>query len=137
MDTFFDTSAVVPLLLAEPHSNHANTAWTATDRAFAWTWLRVETEAALVRRKAKPAAWKNWRRLAGFFDFLSFPDSDLAALCEFNRTLGLRATDAGHLFVFERLHQARPAVALATFDKEMAAAADALRLPSIGVSPAL
>jgi hypothetical protein len=62
MELFWETSAVVPLVLAEPH--------------------------------------------------------DLFALRQFNRPLGLRAADAGHLFVYSRAHAANPKLEVVTFDHE-------------------
>jgi len=122
MDVFFDTSAVVPLLIEEPGSPAALAIWAQAERAWAWQWLRVETEAALVRRKALPVAWANWRELALHIAFLDISE-DLRALCDFNRALGLRAADAGHLFVCERLAQTIPALRLASLDQEQRSAA--------------
>jgi len=43
--------------------------------------------------------------------------------------LGLRAADAAHLFLFDRLVIRLPELRLLTFDKEMAQAAHSLALP--------
>lgn len=50
-------------------------------------------------------------------------------VCAFNRAIGLRAADAGHLFVFDRLFSEIPQLVLLTLDTEMAVAARNLSLP--------
>lgn len=127
-DLFFDTSAVVPLLLLEPGSVAAREAYQAGESCYAWSWMRVEVEAALVRRKADAVTWRNWRSIQRAFTWLGLPESALSEVCSFNRQCGLRAADAGHLFVFEKAVAALPELQLVTFDKEMVAAADALEL---------
>ncbi|NBD38458.1 MAG: PIN domain-containing protein [Verrucomicrobia bacterium] len=127
MEVFYDTSVIVPLLLEEDGSAEAVKLWERTTSAWAWEWAQVECEAALGRRKAGPAAWADWRALARHFRFLEL-SGGLAALCECNRFLGLRAADAGHVFVADRLVRVRPDCRLATFDEEMRAAAGSLGL---------
>lgn len=128
MHLFFDTSAVVPLLLQEPGSKAAGEAYVAGETFYAWNWMRVETEAALVRRRADAATWRNWRSLQRCFMWLGLPESATGEVSAFNRELGLRAADAGHLFVFEKATAAIQDLRLVTLDKEMAAAAIALEL---------
>ena len=128
MQLFFDTSAVVPILIKEPGSRMARAAFSSGEVLFAWKWMRVEAEAALVRRKADAVTWRNWRSLERSFTWLDFIDLEIPELCAFNRQLGLRAADAGHLFVFEKATAALPEIQLVTFDKEMAAAARLLGL---------
>jgi predicted nucleic acid-binding protein len=120
---FFDTSAIVPLILREPHSEVAQTAWKAAEDCFAWKWLRVETEAALVRRKASAPAWHLWRTIEGSMCWVE-PEADwMEPLKTFNRGVGLRAADAGHLFVMERCASGLENLVLVTFDSEMIKAA--------------
>jgi predicted nucleic acid-binding protein len=128
MQLFFDTSAVLPLLLKESGSDSARMAYLAGEAFFAWTWMSVESEAALVRRKADAVTWRNWRNLKRTFTWLGFPESATGEVCAFNRELGLRAADAGHLYVFEKAVAAVPELRLVTFDGEMASAAAALEL---------
>lgn len=128
MDGFLDTSAVVPLLIRERQSTRALASWAELDAAWAWSWLRVETEAALLRRKAVASVWENWRRMETGIRWLDAPPDLTATLCDFNRGLGLRAADAGHLLVFERASRAIPGLTLLTFDAELAAAAVRLGL---------
>jgi hypothetical protein len=45
MHLFWDTSAVIPLIMREPHTARAHRAHAAGRRALAWSWMRVEAEA--------------------------------------------------------------------------------------------
>ena len=124
MTAFFDTSAIVPLILREPHSEAARAAWDSAEECFAWKWLRVEAEAALVRRKASAQAWHLWRTIEGSMCWVE-PEADwIESLRTFNRGVGLRAADAGHLFVMERCAAGLENLVLVTFDSEMTKAAE-------------
>jgi predicted nucleic acid-binding protein len=129
MQLFWETSAVVPLVFAEPHSPEAERARAATSRAFAWPWMQVEAEAALLRRNATPAHWENLARLMSAFVWLDMEPHDLFALRQFNRPLGLRAADAGHLFVYSRAYAAIPKLEFVTFDEELRIAVIRCALP--------
>ena len=133
MHLFFDTSAVVPLLLKEPGSKAARDAYLAGDAFYAWSWMRVETEAALIRRRADAVTWRDWRSLQRSFTWLGFPESMTVEVCSFNRELGLRAADAGHLFVLEKAAAVVPEIQLVTFDKEMTSAAKSLELAQFSI----
>lgn len=129
MRLFWDTSAIVPLIFQEPHTASALRARAATHQAFAWNWMRVEAEAALLRRKVRPAEWKNLEKLFSVFIWLDLDSGDLSSLCRFNKPLGLRAMDSGHLFVFSKAHSADEALSLVTFDQEMRGAAEKRGFP--------
>lgn len=129
MRIFFDTSAVVPLLLDEERSIAAHAIWAACEEAWAWDWLTIETEAALVRQKADRDAWAAWRQVSCALTLCEFTSERIAQLRAFNRSLGLRAADAAHLFLFDQLAIRLPDLQLLTFDKEMAQAAQTLALP--------
>jgi predicted nucleic acid-binding protein len=126
MQSFFDTSAVIPLLLDEPNSQAALNAWDQTETAWAWRWMQVEAEAALARRNANSWQWRQWRELIQYFHWVEMDPSDWVHLCNFNRALKLRSADAGHLFMNDRLVMSIPSLVLITFDKEMATAASTL-----------
>ncbi len=128
MQAFFDTSAIVPLLIQESGSSQACEWWNRSETAWAWEWARVETEAALTRRGAGPEAWANWRGLARHITFLRL-EEPVSAICDVNRLLSLRAADAGHVFVAERLFRVQPELTLVTFDAEMQVAARRLGFP--------
>lgn len=131
MLAFFDTSAVVPLLLREPHSQSAGKIWEETSDRYAWQWLRVETEAALMRRTAPPGAWQQWRIIETAVHWLEPEQGWMEHLRSFNRGVGLRAADAGHLYVFEQSLRGMPALQLITYDKEMRGAATKRGLPCL------
>jgi uncharacterized protein with PIN domain len=120
---YWDTSAIVPLVLDEPHTAQAQRARAATRRAFAWGWMQVEAEAALLRRNAAPKHWENLAQLLSAFVWLDMEPHDFSALRQFNRPLALRAGDAGHLYVYSRAYAADPRIQLVTFDTEMRKAA--------------
>lgn len=126
---FWDSSAVVPLLLQEAQSQTAVQAWRDTDVHIAWDWLRVEVEAALIRRKADSATWSQWRLLQKGFTFLRLEGGDISSLLALNRGCGLRAVDAGHLFVFDRLCVELAELSLLTFDQELSGTARQIGLP--------
>ena len=128
METFWDTSAVVPLLLKEAHSTAAVRAWQASTRAWAWRWLEVEVEAALSRRRAPAAVWAGWRSMHPHVRWIDCLPETWPQLRAFNRPLRLRAADAAHLFVFDRLCSALPEVRLVCFDDEIRKAARSLGL---------
>jgi len=126
---FFDTSAWVPLLLREAATENMRTAKKQVSEIWAWEWMRVETEAALTRRKATPQSWIVWKELQTEVSWVDLDSDQTDSLCSFNRALGLRAADVGHLFVFDRLFAELPDLVLLTLDGEMAAAARRIGLP--------
>ncbi len=126
---FFDTSAVLPLFVHEPRTQDAQTAYDAVDSIFAWSWMRVEAEAGLLRRRANALVWREWRSWLRHVTWLDLEPTHLDALCSFNRGLALRAADAGHLYVLELALRAVPDMVLITFDGEMQKAAERLQMP--------
>ena len=123
MNTFWDTSAIVALLLQEPNTSAAQAAWATSTRPWAWRWAVIETEAALARRAAPPEAWTQWAALLDTLHLRDLEPDRWDALRAFNRGLRLRAADAAHLFVFERAGAAIPGLRLITFDQELTDAA--------------
>ena len=91
--------------------------------------MSIETEAALIRQKADSTAWAAWRQISNTFTLCEFNSTRLAELRAFNRSLGLRAADAAHLFLFDQLATRLPGLQLLTFDNNMVQAAQALALP--------
>lgn len=133
MTVYFDTSAILPLVLPETHSEAVRSAWPNFSECWAWSWLTVEAEAALVRQKADGDAWAEWHRVARSLTLVELNPRDHAALRAFNRGLGLRAADAGHLFLFDRLAREFDGLQLLTFDREMIQAAQNLSIPMASV----
>jgi len=132
---FLDTSAWVPLLIREEASQRMWEVKKGAGSLWAWSWLQVETEAALARRGATSGAWRTWNQLRGEITWVSLESSELPTLCALNRAIGLRAADAGHLFVFERLFSVVSELELLTLDKEMAEAARGIGLPVHAACP--
>ena len=131
MELFFDTSAMVPLILDEPHSQKALETWDKATRAWAWRWLQVEAEAALGRRRAGARAWHQWRLVASAITWLDLEARMWPLLCAFNRPLRLRAADAGHLYIYNSATSVVPTLKLVCFDKDLNEAAKALGLDVI------
>jgi len=129
MRVFFDTSAIVPLVLAETYSEAMRSSWPDFTERWAWSWLVVEAEAALVRQKADVDAWAGWSRVTRSLNLIELNPRDHPALRAFNRGLGLRAADAGHLFLFDRLAREIDDMQLVTLDREMSHAAKDLAMP--------
>jgi uncharacterized protein len=134
---YFDTSAVVPLVLPEPSSG-AMHAWLAgTDRAALalgdWTVaefasvLGVQVRARTLTRVQATAAWIELRRhVLESFAVLTpaHQDFDLATRLVLRFDLGLRAGDALHAAIAQNAG----AVSFATLDKRLGAAAAKLGL---------
>jgi len=129
MHLFWDTSAVIPLIMREPNTAQAHRAHAAGRRALAWSWMRVEAEAALLRRRATSEHWRELNKLLSAFIWLEMMPAEESALCRFNRPLGLRASDAGHLYVFSKAMAAISGIQLVTFDQEIQFAAATCSLP--------
>ncbi|HKK18172.1 MAG TPA: type II toxin-antitoxin system VapC family toxin [Opitutales bacterium] len=128
MRVYFDTSAIIPLVLAEPHSEAMRSSWPEFTERWAWSWLVIEAEAALVRQNADADAWAEWSRVARSLNLIELNPRDHGALRAFNRGLGLRAADAGHLFLFDRLARELDGLQLVTLDREMSEAAENLAM---------
>lgn len=129
MKLFFDTSAWVPLLLHESSSDSMWELKTKAGELWAWSWMQVETEATLTRRKADSTAWKTWHMLKNEVTWVDADPSKLDTLCAFNRALSLRAADAGHLFMFDLLFSEVSELEFVTLDREQADAARRIGLP--------
>jgi len=125
---FWDSSAVVSLIFEEPQTAQAKEAWSESREFWAWEWMNVEVEAAIIRRNVSSRGWEIWRKIQPAFNGLSMEASELTTLMALNRGCRLRAADAGHLYVFDRLSTALPETELLTFDMEMARAAEKLAL---------
>ena len=118
MEGFWDTSAVVPLIFRETHTPLAQDAFGQTESFFAWDWMQVETEAALVRREAGEKDWKNWAEIRSLFQWIHLPAGEWPEIQKSNRTWRLRAADAAHLYAFRRISSILPDLRLVTFDDE-------------------
>ena len=129
MKCFWDSSAVIPLVLEEPRSERVLEIWKKSDCDWAWDWMMIEAEAALSRRGSSPEVWREWVDIHQQFQTVELDALRLPALRIMNRSLKLRAADAGHVFVFDRLLESIPDLTMVTFDREMLESLDQLALP--------
>ena len=119
MILFWDSSAVLPLIFKEIHSEAALDAWEAGTEHFAWDWMEVETHAAVVRRTFDPSHLRAWRLRLDQFSLFGLPTDANGKLMAYNETWGLRSADAGHVFLLRELQSEFPEVRLVAFDQEM------------------
>lgn len=129
MDCFWDTSAVVPLILREVHSRRAVTIYDQVVNFFAWDWMQLETEAALSRRQAHRKEWETWERVRALFQWVHIPRTEWLEIQNYNREWRLRAADAAHMYAFTRLNSIRPSLHLITFDADQLVLAQRKRWP--------
>ena len=125
---FWDTSALLPLVLEEPHSHAARLASQATHCYYAWSWLRVEAQAGLARRKATAKQWDRLAELLSVIRYVDIPVGQIDALCRANREWRLRAGDAGHFFCFQQASYVIPDLEFVCFDDEITTVAAEARL---------
>jgi predicted nucleic acid-binding protein len=129
MTLFWDTSAILPLVFREPHSQSAHLASQAATASYAWRWLSVEAAAGLSRRRATHAQQETLRDILAALRFVDLPSAKYDDLTAQNRDWRLRAADAGHLYCFRQVLFALPDVQLVCFDAEIHTAARAASLP--------
>jgi len=103
--------------------------WNQSTSVFAWKWLKLEAESTLARRNASSDIWKKWNQHSTSFNWLDLSSESFNEISIFNRTLRLRAADAGHLFTFFKTIKTMPSLVLVSFDKEQVRAAKLLGLP--------
>ena len=129
MRVLWDTSCLLPLVLKEPNQSRTLAIWESSEEHVAWSWFRVEAEAACVRQRVTSEQWKELRSFVNLLGYIDILPTELDSLLTFNRTIGLRSADAGHLFCFMKLFGSLDDMVLATYDKEMIEAAQKLALP--------
>lgn len=122
---FWDTSALVALILQERHTPLSLKAKEAGRRFLAWEWLKIEALAALTRRKCEPAEFKSLRILLEQFEFIGLESTDYPALGKVIQKHKLRAADAGHLFCLRQAKKLRSSICFVCFDEELTLAAEA------------
>jgi hypothetical protein len=128
MNLFWDSSAVLALVLDEPRSPDARAAWDQSDADYAWRWLAAETSAGLARRRANNSQWKALDEILGAFHFSDPESNAVDAIRQANRRWALRAADAGHLHCFQQVSFVLPEIELVCFDDEIITAAKGLGL---------
>lgn len=88
MRVYLDTSAVLPLVLPEERSAVMGQSWPDFKERWAWSWLVVEGEAALIRQRADSAAWSAWHQVIRSLNLVEMESAAHGALRAFNRGLG-------------------------------------------------
>ncbi len=125
MTTFWDTSAILPLVYKEVHTPAAQTAADRAGPHFAWEWLRVEARLAIARRGNQP---DRVRRLGEWFesaDWQELGSEKLADVIDLGVRHRLRAANAGHLFTLLQTRRLFAEIVFVCFDEDLAAAAKA------------
>lgn len=129
MIAYFDTSAIVPLLVAEPATGPCQEHWSAADRLVTVRLARVEARAALAQaertgRISPPqlrSAVTGLDRLLDQVNHVEVDDGLVRAAADVAEAAGLRAYDAVHLAA--ALHVADPDLVLVAGDHALLAAA--------------
>lgn len=125
---FWDTSALVSLLLQESASKTAHKAMGEGGLFLAWEWIQMEAYSALTRRGASPAEFKELASVLGLFQFLSLDVRDYPEIQAVLKKHKLRTADGGHLFCLKKAKRFRPDVRFVCFDEELLEAAGAEKI---------
>jgi predicted nucleic acid-binding protein len=128
---YFDTSAVVPLLVAEPGSARAASLWAGADRVVSVRLMYPETRAALAQaeRRGRLTARQLRDAVTGFdslFEEIDIVEVDHALARragELAEARQLRGYDAVHLAAADRVHD--PSVVVVAGDGALLDAATA------------
>ncbi|MGI8792415.1 MAG: type II toxin-antitoxin system VapC family toxin [Acidimicrobiales bacterium] len=110
MIAYFDTSAIVPLLVAEPGTQTAGDIWDRSDRLVSARLAHVEARAALAHaarlgRISPQQLRSSVRELADLFaqvDIIEADEDLIGEAGDLAETQGLRAYDAVHLAAVRR-----------------------------------
>lgn len=139
MIAYFDSSAVVPLIIAEPASPRAQSLWDGADRAVSVRLLYPECRAALAQARRLGRLTPRQLREAvseldsryDEFDLVDFDDRLGRRAGELAEEHGLRGYDAVHLASAERVQDAE--LVLVAGDGALLEAATAARMATTEV----
>jgi uncharacterized protein len=128
---YFDTSAVVPLLVAEPGSARAASLWAGADRVVSVRHMYPETRAALAQaaRRGRLTARQLRDAVTGLdslfeeIDIVEVDDALARRAGELAEVRQLRGYDAVHLAAADRVHD--PSVVVVAGDGALLNAATA------------
>ena len=134
MITYFDTSAIVPLMIDEATSEHSLILWNATDEPISSVLVYVETRAALAAAFRSKRLNKNqFESSKELFEVLyekimevQVTHSLLHRASELSELLSLRSYDAVHLASAETVGDDE--CIFATYDNRLSSAANNLGL---------
>lgn len=140
MIVYFDTSALVPLLVAEPTSAVCERLWLDADGLVTSRLTYVEAAAAMARaerlkRLTGRSHARAIRQLDELWDYLNVVEVDsylVRLAARLARTHGLRGYDAVHCAAVERL--VAPELVAATGDKELLAAWEDLGVVTVDIN---
>ena len=139
MIAYFDTSAIVPLLIAEGGSERAASLWDRSDRVASVRPFYPETRAALAQaQRLGRLTTRNLRNavdqldaLVAEMDIVEVDDALARRAGELSETYRLRGYDAVHLAAVERLLD--PSVVLVAGDSALLEAGRAAGLAIAGL----
>jgi uncharacterized protein len=137
--SYFDTSALVPLIVAEPGSSAARELWNGASRVASVRLVYPETRAALAQaHRGRRLNSRQLRSAVAVLEELFAQldvvdvDDDLARHAgELAEVHGLRGYDAIHLAAADRLHDDE--LVLAAGDQDLLAAAQRLGMNTAAV----
>ena len=140
MISYFDTSALVPLIVAEPGSSAARELWDGASRVASVRLVYPEARAALAQaHRGRRLTARQLRRAVTSLDALCAQldvvdiDDDLARRAgELAEVHGLRGYDAVHLAAADRLRDDE--LVLAAGDRELIVAAQRLGMHTATVA---
>lgn len=140
MIAYFDTSAIVPLLIDESGSERARHHWLSADRLFTVRLTLVEARAALAQASRTVRLSQAQQRsavsaLPALFEqvgFIEVDDDVVRTAAELAETRALRAYDAVHLAAALRVEH--PELVLVTGDGALLTAAAREGLPAGNIS---
>ena len=131
---FWDTSAVIALILKDAFAPEAVKAMQTAEEYWAWEWLQIETDSALRRRRAGPEEFSGLNALLNQFQFLSLDRDDFPEIRDILNRHRLRSADAGHFFCLRKARRLFPKLQFVCFDQELNQAARKEGIPVFGRS---
>jgi hypothetical protein len=132
MNLYWDASALLSLVFQEPSSDSARQAYSISSLDVGWRWLAVEATSGAIRRRASSSQWACLEELLAGIQYVDLEAEEVPSLCRANRDWGLRAADAGHVYVFKKISAMIPDLELVCFDREMRVVVKRLHLPLWG-----
>lgn len=125
METFWDTSAILPLVYQEVHTPLATAAVRRAGLSIAWEWLQVEARLAVARRGDDPDRLARLREWFDSAEWQSFGNGELNQVISLGVRHKLRAADAGHLHSLLQIRRLFPKIVFVCFDDDLTQAAKA------------
>lgn len=120
---FWDSSALVSLVIKEKNSPAAKKALDSGTLMFAWDWIRLETHAALTRRGAAAPEFRSLTDLLALFQTLSIRTADFPDIQTLLSKHRLRTADGGHLYCLLKAKKLTANLTFVCFDDELVQAA--------------